>query len=292
MAWSVLRHRIWPIAREVGHRFAAAHSTILAGHFAYVAMLAFLPFLIFATALTGFVIGPEGSEAALATLLEPVPEHVAQTVGPVIGEVIGARRSGVLTLAGLGALWASGNGMEAVRIGFDVAYGADAKRHYALNRAYLLAAVVIGILSFMALAALIIVAPLAFRLVESMTGIDIPGLADLVRYALGLGILYGFLWSLHRLLPSVPMGGMILWPGILASAVLWVLAATGMSVYLAFAPSFSLTYGTLAGVILTLLFFYITGAVLLLGAHVNAVVNRHRGAAKGGAAKSERFSLF
>jgi membrane protein len=66
----------------------------------------------------------------------------------------------------------------------------------------------------------------------------------------------------------------VLCPGILATAVIWGLAATGLSVYLAFAPSYTLTYGTLAGVILTLLFFYLTGVALLVGAHVNASVNR------------------
>jgi uncharacterized BrkB/YihY/UPF0761 family membrane protein len=49
-----------------------------------------------------------------------------------------------------------------------------------------------------------------------------------------------------------------------------------MSVFLAYAPSYTVTYGTLAGVILTLLFFYLTGAALIFGAEVNAVINEAR----------------
>ena len=75
------------------------------------------------------------------------------------------------------------------------------------------------------------------------------------------------------------MRGLNLWPGILASVVIWGAAATGLSIYLAFAPSYTVTYGTLAGVIVTLLFFYLTGVALIFGAEVNAVVNAKRLAA-------------
>ena len=67
-----------------------------------------------------------------------------------------------------------------------------------------------------------------------------------------------------------------IWPGILASMLIWVCLATLYSIYLAFAPNYSLTYGALAGVILTLLFFYLTGVALIFGAQVNATVNAHR----------------
>jgi len=255
------------------------NGAVLAGYFAYIAMLAFFPFLIFASALTGFVIGPEGAAGALDVIFEPVPEHVRLTLEPAILSVIGERRGGILTLSGLGALWAASSGVDAIRIGFDEAYRVDARRRYHVNRLYLLGAVILATICFMALAALIILAPLAFGLVERLFGIAIPALADLVRYALGLGILYALIWTLHRMLPSRPMGGLVLWPGILASALIWGAAATGLSVYLAFAPSYTLTYGALAGVILTLLFFYLTGVALLLGAHVNAVANGLAGAA-------------
>lgn len=266
--------RIGSALVKAGHRYTVTGGPVLAGYFAYIAMLAFFPFLIFATALTGFVIGPEGSAKALDTLFEPVPDHVRMTLEPVIDSVISERRSGILTLSGLGALWMASNGVDAVRIGFDEAYRVDRARRYALNRVYLFGAVILGTICFMALAALIILAPLVFGLIERFLGVEIPVLADLVRYALGLAILYGLIWTLHRMLPSRPMGGLVLWPGILATAVIWALAATGLSVYLAFAPSYTLTYGTLAGVILTLLFFYLTGVALLVGAHVNAMVNR------------------
>jgi membrane protein len=272
----------WPFLWAAAKRFDRDMGSVLAGNIAYSLMLAVVPFLIFATALTGFIVGAEKSQIALDALFSTVPQHVAETLKPVLLEVIGERRGGLLTLSALAAIWAASNGVEAVRIGLDRAYDMDDVRHVALNRLISIGVVLTGFAIFTVLSALIVFAPLVFILIEQWTPIDIPAGADLVRYALGLIVLAAALWPMHRLLPSRPMRGLRLWPGVLASVVIWGAAATGFSVYLAFAPSYTVTYGTLAGVIVTLLFFYLTGVALIFGAEVNAVVNAgHLGAARG-----------
>ncbi|MGF1445757.1 MAG: YihY/virulence factor BrkB family protein [Pikeienuella sp.] len=268
-----------PFLQAVWCRFNADRGSVLAGYLAYSAMLSLLPFLVFATALAGFMVGPENSRTALDTLFAGVPAHVAQTLEPVVLEVLAHRRSGILTLSALGSIWAASNGIEALRVGFDGAYDVEKTRHLALNRLYAVLLVLGGFAVFAVLAFLIILAPLVFHLFELATGLAIPEKADVIRYALGISILWISLWILHRVLPSRPMGRVTLWPGILTSVVLWGLIATGLSVYLAYAPSYSITYGALAGVILTLLFFYLTGIAIILGAQVNAVVNANHLAA-------------
>jgi membrane protein len=61
---------------------------------------------------------------------------------------------------------------------------------------------------------------------------------------------------------------------VIVSTLLWVAFASGFSLYLSFTPTYTVTYGTLAGVIITLMFFYLTGAVIIYGAEVNAALNR------------------
>lgn len=261
-------------------RFVENDGSVFSGHIAYSLMLAVFPFLIFAMALTGFAVGQQGAETALGALFEGVPEHVALTLEPVLFEVIGQRRGGVLTLSALVAVWTASNGVEAVRLGLDRAYGVPRARHVALSQLIAVAFVLGGFVVFLLLSALIVFAPLAFVLIERWTAVDIPREADIVRYAVGLAVLWSSLWVMHRVLPSRRMRGLKLWPGVLANVVIWSVAATGLSIYLAYAPGYTLTYGTLAGVIVTLLFFYLTGLALIFGAEVNAVVNR-LGAASG-----------
>jgi len=272
----------WPFLWTVVKRFNKNQGSVLSGHIAFSLMLAAVPFLIFATALTGFAVGQQGAELALAALFKGVPEHVALTLEPVLLEVIGQRRGGVLTLSALAAIWAASNGVEAVRIGLDHAYDVDDARHVALSRLIAIGVVLIGFVIFTVLSALIIFAPLVFLLIEQWAKIDIPREVDVMRYLLGVTVLAGSLWTMHRILPSRPMRGLRLWPGVIASVIIWSAAATGLSVYLAYAPSYAITYGALAGVIVTLLFFYLTGAAIIFGAEVNAVVNAPRPVEKSG----------
>jgi len=261
----------------VVRRFERDGGSVLCGYLAYAAMLSFMPFLIFATALAGFVVGEEGGREALEVLFGAVPAHVARTLEPVILEVVGERRGGILTVSALGAIWAASNGIEALRVGLDRAYDVDLRRHVALNRVIAIGVVLAGFVIFVALGVLIILAPLAFRIVEGWAGIDVPAGADIARYAVAVAILWATLWGVHRMLPSRAMGRHVLWPGILATILLWVAMATAFSIYLAYTPFYSVTYGTMAGVILTLLFFYLTAAAIILGAQVNATVNAPAG---------------
>ena len=281
LALTVLR-ACWPFLWTVIRRFNQDQGSVLSGYIAYSLMLSLMPFLIFATALTGFIVGVEESQTALNALFAVVPEHVAQTLEPVLLEVIGQRRGGILTVSALGAIWAASNGVEAVRIGLDRAYDVDAARHVALSRLISVGVVLLGFLVFTVLCTLVIFAPLVFSLIERWTDIRVPLGIDILRYLIAAAVLSVSLYGMHRVLPSRPMSGFRLWPGILASVVIWAVVATGLSLYLAYSPSYAVTYGALAGVIVTLLFFYLTGLALIFGAQVNAAVNEHLlGAASG-----------
>ena len=258
--------------REVFRRYGADQSPVLAGYIAYAAMLAGFPFLIFTITLAGATIGQSYSAEAVQLMFDTLPAHVARTLEPVLQEVIGVDRGGILTIALLGTIYGASNGVEAVRIGLDRAYDVEKPRNFLVNRLVSIAFVLLGFTVFGCLAVLIIFAPLAFHILETATDIRIPAGTDIARYAIGAVLLYCLLWLMHRILPAREMHKMKLWPGIFTSIAVWVAAASALSVYLAYAPSYALTYGALAGVVVTLLFFYLTGTAIILGAQVNAVL--------------------
>ncbi|MEM9736191.1 MAG: YihY/virulence factor BrkB family protein [Pseudomonadota bacterium] len=263
----------WPFLKAVVNRFMDDEGTVIAGYIAYAAMLAGMPFLIFTTAMAGILIGDTYSEEAVEALFNAVPEHVAQTLEPVLREVIGERRGGIAIISLLGAIWAASNGVEAIRIGLDRAYDVSKARGFVQRRFVAICFVFVGFFTFAALAVLIIFAPLIFRIIEANTPVDIPGITDLARYLVGGGMLIGFLWVCHRLLPSRNMAKIRLMPGIIVSVAIWGFLASAMSIYLAHANTYAMTYGALAGVIVTLLFFYLTAIAIIFGGEVNAVIN-------------------
>ncbi len=258
---------------ETVRRFNEDQGAVLAGYIAYASMLSAFPFLIFAMSLAGLLIGDAQSQRAVALLFDAVPDHVARTLEPVLLDVLNQERKGILTISALGTIFAASNGVQAIRIGLDRAYDIETPRNFVVNRLVSIGIVLIGFMVFGALAMLIIFAPLAFQITETITGYQIPLIADIVRYVIGAALLYSTLWLMHLTLPARPMGWKTLWPGLLTSLLMWGMLATAMSVYVALTPTYTLTYGALAGVIVTLLFFFLSGVAIIFGAEVNATIN-------------------
>ena len=258
---------------ETVRRFNEDQSGVLAGYIAYASMMSGFPFMIFTISLVGLLVGRGVSDEATAALFAAVPEEVAATLRPVLREVVERNHGSILTLSAIGAIYGASNGVEAIRIGLDRAYDIEKRRNFVMNRLISVGFVFIGFVIFSALALLIIVAPSAFKIIEALTTLDIPGEIHVARYGAGVILLYGILWMMHRFLPDHGTGGLTLWPGIVVCIVIWGLAATGLSIYLSHSHTYALTYGALAGVVITLLFFYLTGVAIIFGAQVNAVVN-------------------
>ena len=263
----------WPFLKAVVDRYFQHEGSVIAGYMAFSAMLAIVPFLLFATALTGYVVGREGGEAAIETLFNTVPPDVALTLEPVLMDILSKQGFGIITLAAIGALYVASNGAEAVRVALDRAYEADIPRHFLVHYVFSFAVIVLGFLVFIVLAGLIILAPLGYYLVQREAAVDLPFGTTALRYALSIAIFWAFLWVVHRILPSRRMKGFVIWPGILSTLLIWIVSASGFSYYLSQMGTYTVTYGTLAGVMITLIFLYIVGTAIILGGEVNAVVN-------------------
>ena len=246
----------------------------MAGFIAFSGLLSLFPFLIFAATLIGILVGQERSDEIIDALFRIAPPHVARTLEPVVIEVLGKQSREVLTISAVFAIWVASNAVEAFRIAFDRAYQVDDPRSFIQNRALAIALVFLGAMVSALLGVSILLSPLITSYADRLIPGTIPPLAGYITYVLGLGVLIAFLSVMHWTLPGIRMRGTRIWPGVLVTAVLWVVAATGFTIYLSFTPSYTVIYGTLSGVIITLMFFYITGATIIYGAEVNAALDR------------------
>ncbi len=120
----------------------------------------------------------------------------------------------------------------------------------------------------------ILFSPLILRFLEHVLLRPVPALTSWLTSLFGVLVFVAFLLVMHRTLPGRRMKGSRLWPGVIVTTVLWVACASAFSIYLSYTPTYTVTYGTLAGVLITLMFFYLTGATLIFGAEVNAALNQ------------------
>ncbi|HVL21830.1 MAG TPA: YihY/virulence factor BrkB family protein [Amaricoccus sp.] len=255
-------------------RFNRNDGSAMAGFIAFSGLLSLFPFLIFAATLTGIWVGADRSDSIIEALFEIAPEHVALTLAPVVEEVLGKQSGEILTLSAVFAIWVASSAVEAFRIAFDRAYAVPDPRGFIENRALAILLVFIGAAVAALLGICILFSPLILRFLQQVLMVPVPVVAKYVTYGFGVLVFVCFLLIMHRLLPGRQVKGSRLWPGVMISTILWVSAASAFSTYLSFTPTYTVTYGTLAGVIITLMFFYITGAAIIFGAEVNAALNQ------------------
>jgi membrane protein len=248
----------------------------LSGHAAFTAILAMFPFLIFVTALAGFVGQPEDVVRITAAALRFVPAEVGGVLSPVVKQVTSQRDGGLLTLGILGAVWSASSGLEALRVMLNRSYDVRETRPFWRLRLQSIVIVVFAAVIAMPLSLVIVLGPILLRLIHVLVS---PGLISeslwlLARYGVATLVGTSSLIALHLLLPDRNHAIRQVWPGTVVTVVLWLIMATLFSFYVQGFTHYSVLYGSLGGIVLTLLFFYVSAVIFAYGAEINAELVR------------------
>ena len=265
---------IYDVIKRAVWGFTANDGAAIAGYMAYTGLLALFPFLIFTAELLGELVGEAGVIPTMDFLFTVLPEHVARTLEPAVLEVLANRTPNIISIYALIAIWIASNAFEALRTALDRAYGLVGERHFVVGRLISICFTPGGVAAFMVISLFVIVAPTLRALAPDIPYVSIPlgMVSHWILLGIGSAVMFVFLLVLHYILPAHrPRGPLI--PGVLVTAVLWIALASLFSVYFQYVPSYSVTYGTLAGVIVCLLFFYLSGAIFIFGAEVNAALD-------------------
>ena len=245
----------------------------LSGYIAFSAFLSLFPFLIFLAALAGFLGTSETAPEIIEAMFRFLPADVAETLAPAVREVIGARQGGLLTFGILATLWFSSNGVEALRTGLNRAYDVTEQRSIWWLRLQSMAFVIGGGLIILFLSLAVILGPLVWRVLGPTVDqlLETRLVFGTARYALAAVLLLASLLLLHRWLPNTRQDFMRILPGVCATTALWLIGAVLFSWYVGHLADYAAFYGSLGGVAITLMFFYVTAIVFIFGAELNAV---------------------
>ena len=247
---------------------------IHAGNLAYLALLSLFPFVIVAAAVARVFGQTEAGMDAVNALLQTMPHDVADVLRRPIHDVVEARSGSLLWLGALVGLWTTGSFIETIRDIIRRAYGVTYSRpfwEYRLGSVgMIISAVVIAMIAF---SVSILLSSVQQVLVARIPGAgDIVSLLTVLRAAPAL-MLFGSLYLLFFVLtPKRYRFSCRKWPGAAFVALWWVTTTALLPVILSRLVSYDLTYGSLAGVIIALFFFFIIGLGLVIGAELNAAL--------------------
>lgn len=249
---------------------------IHAGNIAYLALLTMFPFFIVMAALAQLVGRTPDVQQAVYGFLATVPASVRELVSQPINDVLAANNKGALLWFGaLIGLWTVGSFVETIRDILYRAYGVKPSKgffHYRLGSILIiLTSVVMAMAAFSAQVVLTGVEQFVVRLLPFAEGVT--ALISFSRIA-PLLMLIGALYALFTVLAPARyrMTGCPKWPGALFTASWWMVVTMLLPLVVGAFGGYGRTYGSLAGVIVTLLFFWLVGLGLVFGAHLNAAL--------------------
>ena len=283
LTWKELAKRVW-------HEVTEDDVFGRAAQLSYYFLLALFPLLLFLTTLLGYFAGAgtELRDNLLSYLAQVMPGSAYDLVYSTVDEISKAKGGGKLSFGVLATLWAASNGMGAISESLNVAYNVKEQRPWWKAR-------LVSIGLTVALAVLIITA-----LTLVLYGGEI---GDKIAISFGLGDAFTVTWKILQwpiVLAFVLFSFSLIYyfapdlrdqdwkwvtPGAMIALILWLLVSFGFRAYLHFFNSYSATYGSLGAVIILMLWFYLTGAAILIGGEINSEIEN--AAAEAGASDAK-----
>ena len=244
---------------------------------AYRALFALVPFFALLVALLGFL-GISGFfdwmvEQANRTLHEQFAEVVEQWIKQSQYQAQGGLLSGVVIVA----VWSVSSGVRTMTKALNAVHEVEESRplwkRYVLSFFYALSLAITTILA----TGLLLIGPQLVEWVVGLVGLDemFVSLWTWLRLPVALVLLMLTVSTVYWAIPNVNHPYRLITPGAVLSVTVWVLASLGFSFYLANFANYSVIYGSLGAAFALLLYFYISAAVLLLGAEVNVAIHRY-----------------
>ena len=268
------RRILWP---AVDH-FINDEGFVLAGYIAFTVFFAVFPFLIFLLAMAAWLGQLDAAGEFIAISLDVLPGEVAVVLEPALRDIRGAPHGTLVTFSILLAIWLASSGLESLRHALNMAHRVSDPQSFWYNRLASMAMTVAVSIIIIAAMTLMVGIPLADNIMAWLAEHERieRGVGLAVRYGGGLALLFFLTLSLYLLLPNCKLRVVDVLPGTIVSAASWLLATKAYSVYLTNFGRYSIIYGSLGGVILTLFFFYISACIFIIGAQLNAAIMRER----------------
>ena len=276
------RPRLKESVKQTAKQFKADRGTLLSAGMAFYWFLAIFPALLAAVGITGLVgASVETVDSIQRAIQSALPGDAARVLTEAL-DMATKRPKGssiVATVVGIAlALWSASAGMVALQVGLDIVYEVPEERPFVKKRLRALALIGVFVaMGGLASAAIVFGQPIGDAIRDHLPfgGSLFTLLWTLARWLMGLLALSTLFAALYFLGPNreTPRWTWIS-PGGVIATVIWLLASVGFSLYVSSLGSYGETYGSLTGVVVLLLWLYLSALAVLFGGELNAELER------------------
>jgi membrane protein len=242
----------------------------------YYLILSLFPFLIFIMTLIGYA--HISIEDRITELQQIMPAEAVSIIEEILQDVSEGRSEALLSFGMLATLWAASKGINAIIKGLNRAYDIDESRvFWKIRGIAFLATMIIGVVVLLSILLLVLGSWLKtqiFLLTDLPYGLQ--KVWDLLQYIVPLFVLFVVFTLLYWIAPSRRLTLKEVMPGAMFSTIGWIITSILFSIYVNQFSDFTKTYGSLGGVMILLIWLYISSIIILVGGEINALLFNRR----------------
>ena len=242
-----------------------------AGYLAFLSILSFFPSLIFLVSVVGLFGESELGKNFVYKLIEGMPKDMAAGLIPRINEIISGPENSFLTIALIGVIWTASSSVEGIRTILNRAYRVNSPPPYILRRLVSIFEFFLIIFTLISGLTILVIAPIFLQKIEAKFHFHFAIDYDFfyLRQIATFLLLSTITSLLYFGLPNIKQKFFQTVPGSILAVVLWFLLVNGLSTYLHNFQQMNFVYGSIAGIIVSLIFFYLISLVFIFGAEFN-----------------------
>ncbi|MBM7605008.1 YihY/virulence factor BrkB family protein [Metabacillus litoralis] len=265
--------------KELLQRFTNDEVPGLSAQLSYFFLLSLFPFLIFLITLLGYL--PISQVDVLNTIQEFAPGESMQLINETLDQILNNRNGGLLSFGIIATLWSASNGINAIVRAFNRAYDVKESRSFIVARGMAIL-LTIGMVFVIVVALLLPVFGKEIGLfIASNFGLSDQFLTiwNTLRWLVSGIILFIVFTALYFVAPNKRLHIKDGLPGAIAATIGWIVASLAFSYYVGNFANYSATYGSIGGIIVLMIWLYLSGMIIILGGELNAMLYKRKRAA-------------
>lgn len=249
---------------------------LLAASLAYYFLLSVFPLLVVAFAIIPYF--NISSQDAIQFISSILPEELANTFQDNIVSLVETPRGGLLTIGILGTLWSASNGINAFIKVSNESYEVEETRSFIKTRAIAFGLTIAMIFAVITAIILPVFGDVILTMIMSVVGINasVEWILQISRFAISIAVITLLLLTLYHFAPNATLPVKHIIPGTLTASILWLIISFGFSIYVSNFGNYSNMYGSLGGVIILMIWFFLTGMILLIGGIINVMYHQKK----------------
>ncbi|MDQ3262748.1 MAG: YihY/virulence factor BrkB family protein [Myxococcota bacterium] len=246
-----------------------------AAQLSYYFLFALFPFLFFVVTVSAYFPVRGSVEGLIDRMGDVMPQQAVTLLKEHTASLFGETRPKLVTFTLLASVWTASRGVDALRKALNLAYGVAETRAWWKTQSLAVMTTVVGTLGWMVTLTVLALGGKAGRWIADHYALidEVHLMWSWSRWPITVGLVMFSAGVMYWALPNVRLRFRVFTPGTVVGAFLWVASTWVFTEYVDQFGRFNVTYGSIGGVVVLMLWLYISGLILIFGGEINALLD-------------------